>query len=244
MVDGFARGHRRKKLSLKRDSGGRSAGDTGLPVQPFDWEASSGYTDIRLGQRVNSAILASMSSDAWGGSAGSERPDSDEALLGDGGGLRAGGDRNRKDGKRGQQERVRSAGPFELAQLAHVADGYREPVEETTPEVASPGVLNGNAILEANATTLDNLVSKALFTLDEIMDIPLPPRGDESFVRVAAIKKDAAVSVVNSGLKADENRFRKRDNDVLQKLYDRIQAQKLIDITPLVQHPQEFQQRL
>lgn len=35
-----------------------------------------------------------------------------------------------------------------------------------------------------------------------------------------SIRKDAAVSIIGAGLKADENRFRRRQNDIVQRLFD------------------------
>lgn len=57
---------------------------------------------------------------------------------------------------------------------------------------------------------------------EEILDTPLPGRNEDHFVRMFSSVKDAAVSVMNLGLKADENRLRKRNNDILQELYDKI----------------------
>ena len=51
------------------------------------------------------------------------------------------------------------------------------------------------------------------------MDIPIPDPSDENYVKVISARKDAAISLVGMGLKADENRFKKRNNDVLAKLF-------------------------
>ncbi|MDE2097898.1 MAG: hypothetical protein KGL39_11665 [Patescibacteria group bacterium] len=59
---------------------------------------------------------------------------------------------------------------------------------------------------------------------------------DPNFARLLSAKKDAAVSVVNAVLKADENRFRQRKTDVLEKLLERIRQEEkpivTIDQTP------------
>jgi hypothetical protein len=67
-------------------------------------------------------------------------------------------------------------------------------------------------------------VAKALVKLNEILDIELPPRSNPDFARMMSTQKDASVAIINSGLKADENRFRKRQTDVLRNLYERMQA--------------------
>jgi hypothetical protein len=58
------------------------------------------------------------------------------------------------------------------------------------------------------------------------MDINLPSPYDEHYARVLSAKKDAAVAVMNIGLKADENKFRKRETDVISKLYDKIKLER------------------
>jgi len=65
-------------------------------------------------------------------------------------------------------------------------------------------------------------VAKGLKKLDIILDYDLPPRSDDQFIRMMGIQKDACVALVNSGLKADENRFRKRATNVLKDLYERM----------------------
>jgi len=61
---------------------------------------------------------------------------------------------------------------------------------------------------------------------EEILDTPLPGRDADSFIRMFSAVKDAAVSVMNLGLKADENRLRKRKNDVLEELYAKIALER------------------
>lgn len=62
--------------------------------------------------------------------------------------------------------------------------------------------------------------------IKEILDYELPKRGDPDFQRMLSTQKDAAVAVVNSGLKADENRFRRRQTNILKDLYERMQQAK------------------
>lgn len=76
---------------------------------------------------------------------------------------------------------------------------------------------------------MDNLVNKALAKLEEVLDVPLPNPSAENYIRILLAQKDAAVSVVNSGLKADENRFRRRENDVIEKLFQKLQAERTIE---------------
>lgn len=61
------------------------------------------------------------------------------------------------------------------------------------------------------------------------MDIPTPDAMDENYTKIVSIKKDAAVSAITAGLKADENRFRKRNSDVLAKMFLAIKGEKSSD---------------
>ena len=58
------------------------------------------------------------------------------------------------------------------------------------------------------------------------MDVSTPDANHADFARILSIKKDAAINVVNASLKADENCFRQRHNDVLDKLYAEMVAHK------------------
>lgn len=70
--------------------------------------------------------------------------------------------------------------------------------------------------------------------LDTIIDIlerdpPAPSAAD--FVKMLSIRKDAAVSIIGAGLKADENRFRRRHDDIMQRLFDLVKKDnKLVTI--------------
>lgn len=51
---------------------------------------------------------------------------------------------------------------------------------------------------------------------------------DPNFSKLVSAKKDAAATVVQASMKADENRFRKKGNDVLDKLLARVKEQEVI----------------
>jgi hypothetical protein len=85
----------------------------------------------------------------------------------------------------------------------------------------------------AGSDKLARLTDKALDTIDEILDLKTQDFDPEERVRVISAKKDAAVSLLNIGLKADENRFKQRQSDILSKLLAAVRAdQKMIDVTP------------
>ena len=225
MADGSGGRKGRPKLPRKRSGNGSGVVDTGLPVQPFDWEAGVRNPDLR-GNGCNQRILASLPGDEPSGAGGAGGEDNIGGDVVHGGGLCAGGDGNGGDGQRVEQNGVQSAGRFELTQLADVAAGYREPVEGAVAEAAEARLRDESEVLNDNATALERLTAKALCKLDEIIDIALPPQSSDHYGRVLSAQKDASVAIVNSALKADENRFRRRQTDVLEKLYSKMRAEK------------------
>jgi hypothetical protein len=79
--------------------------------------------------------------------------------------------------------------------------------------------LDPTAAADSNHQKLAKLRAKALDVLGETMDVPTPAVDDDDYARVLSIKKDAAVNVVTASLKADENCFRQRRNDTLDRLF-------------------------
>lgn len=56
------------------------------------------------------------------------------------------------------------------------------------------------------------------------MDVATPGDSDPNYARILSIKKDAAINVITASLKADENCFRQRRTDALDRLYAAVQA--------------------
>lgn len=79
---------------------------------------------------------------------------------------------------------------------------------------------------DSNGDKLNKLVNKALDTMAEVLNTELPATNSPDRLKVLSIKKDAAVSVLGAGLKADENRFRKRQSDVLGRLLDALRSEE------------------
>lgn len=69
------------------------------------------------------------------------------------------------------------------------------------------------------------LRTKALKVLGQTLDVRVPDEDDADYARILSIKKDAAINVVSASLKADENCFRRRGGDVLEKLFITMQAE-------------------
>lgn len=84
---------------------------------------------------------------------------------------------------------------------------------------------------ENAVTTTDDLskvVVKALKQIEIILDIPIPDSSDPNYVKTLSVKKDAAASIINAGLKADENRFRRENKDIIERLFDKIKKESRI----------------
>jgi hypothetical protein len=47
-------------------------------------------------------------------------------------------------------------------------------------------------------------------------------------MKAVSAKKDAAMGIINAGLKADENRFRRENKDLLGDLFKRIEAERSV----------------
>lgn len=99
------------------------------------------------------------------------------------------------------------------------------PTLEIAP-VADIEVLPAVREEDQNSDRLTRLVDTGLSVLEEVLEQPTPPLNHANYLKMLSIKKDAAVSVINAGLKADENRFRKRKNDVLGELLKQINSEK------------------
>jgi len=78
-------------------------------------------------------------------------------------------------------------------------------------------------IVSQNADDLSRVVHKALQQIETILDTDNTLIRVEDRWRAMSIKKDAAISIINAGLKADENRFRRENKDIIEKLYAKIE---------------------
>ena len=59
--------------------------------------------------------------------------------------------------------------------------------------------------------------------LQEVLELDIPHPGDPNYMKMISAKKDAAVAVVNLGLKANDATLRRRETDVLSRLLEAIQ---------------------
>lgn len=85
-------------------------------------------------------------------------------------------------------------------------------------------------IVVGNADALSRVVQKALQQIETILDMEAEDVAPEDLMKLLSVKKDAASSIINAGLKADENRFRRENKDIIEKLYEKIKnSDKIIN---------------
>lgn len=89
-------------------------------------------------------------------------------------------------------------------------------------------VPNNSEILNTKDDTLSRVVSKALQQIESILDMEIPE--DDTKMKMLSVKKDTAIGILNAGLKADENRFRRENKDIIERLFDKIKKEsKIVD---------------
>lgn len=92
-----------------------------------------------------------------------------------------------------------------------------------------------NDIIKTNTNTpvassddLSKVVYKALQQIEMILDIDFKDVPKDEVTKILSIKKDAATAMINAGLKADENRFRRENKDIIERLFDKIKKESRI----------------
>lgn len=215
-------------MGYGQSSGRGGAVNPGLPVQPLNPKGSDGDTYL-WNEAINRVLGAPMRNDGRDGPPPSSWEDSGPTVSSNGGGLRAGHVSGGGNGKSSKERCLSGIEGIDTSELPDVPDGYWQPAEKAASGAPGDGVRNRSGVLEADGSDLDQIVSTGLAVLREIMDIPTPDAMDENYTKIVSIKKDAAVSAITAGLKADENRFRKRNSDVLAKMFLAIKGEKSSD---------------
>lgn len=89
---------------------------------------------------------------------------------------------------------------------------------------------DNRSVLTPSTDDLSRVVNKALLKLESILDIDTEKKTEDkedyydnkSKAKILSIQKDAAASILNAGLKADENRFRRENKDIIERLFDKL----------------------
>ena len=85
-----------------------------------------------------------------------------------------------------------------------------------------------NGVVTQNADDLTRCVRKALREIEEILDIDINTVKPLDQLKMLSVKKDAASAIINAGLKADENRFRRENTDIIERLFTKIKKDSRI----------------
>lgn len=217
----------RKELGNGQDSGGGSHVHTELSIQQDKQKGrSGGYPDIR---GLQEAVYSSMRSTDGGSPGGSIGAHSDPAQLNNGRGLPSGGNGDGRHSDGSPKISISGIEIVECSQLPDVPDGHRKSFEEAISGTTEARVRSGDDVLSERPTELfERVFIKALETTEATLDLPTPHPFDENYPKILSLKQTAATAVINSGLKADENRLRRKETDVLAKLYATVQKEKLL----------------
>jgi hypothetical protein len=114
------------------------------------------------------------------------------------------------------------------SELVGVPNGYWKTLGEADPGTPEARVRNEIA-LQDNGEALGRLVTRSLEVAEETLDLDPGDYDDpEIQMKVMSMRKDMAQSIINAGLKADENRFRRKNEDVILNLLARIEADKKV----------------
>lgn len=87
-----------------------------------------------------------------------------------------------------------------------------------TPSVQGPKLSTPPSPVDVSkmdrSERLETLIDLSLSKAEELLTIELVP-GSDDFTKTASMQKDLVVSLLNTGVKVDENRFKKRQTDAL-----------------------------
>lgn len=67
---------------------------------------------------------------------------------------------------------------------------------------------------------LERVSGKSLTALENILDVPLPEPGDETFATIVKAHNAAAATSLGTQVKVDENQLRKRGQDMVPGLVE------------------------
>ena len=199
-------------------------GDSGFSVQPAEPQGSLGRADLQPGQgeRERPSVRVEGGDGARGarqahraGNASGERRD---VPAGSGGSIDHAGEKP-GSGVLGLE------GTFG-SQLPDLSDGHWQAPEFPIAQVAEDGLRDEPAAVEDKPNErLTRLVGKSLRKLEQILDLD-PTPWDEDYIKLLAMQKDAATSVIGMSIKADESRFRVQSESAIVAILQEVRALK------------------
>lgn len=218
----------RPPLASKRDSGGGSPVDPGLPLQPPHGQGSGGSSYLWAETRYV-PTYPSLRHDVGGSPEPGGEPDRNHADVMHGGGLCDGDDGDRADRARDSQPVLSTPGALDSSELPDVANGYWGPVVEATAAPAGEGIRDGDGVLDRNSDDFDSLLQSAIKESREIINTPWSQLSET----LQRIKSGLIQSTFTTGARVDENQLRKKQIDVLPRILE-IMAQQRAKI-PVVE---------
>lgn len=218
---------RQGQQELHTGSGSDGGGDvhSGLPVQPPHAQGShwDPFIRPRPGYRGPSSP---MRNDDGGSASPGGGQDNQNAVSGIGGRLHPDIDGNRRNDQSGAKRSISGLEEIDDAQLPDVSNGYWISPEEAASGDTEIRIRRQFELLETDPNKLDHAVDLGVDAIVDILELAYLPTSHDDYFKQLALKKDAAVSIITAGLRADENRFRRRNQDILQQLWQRIRADK------------------
>src|SRR6185369_7878937 len=136
---------------------------------------------------------------------------------GDGGGLRAGHERDRPHGEGRHRHDIPSIVNIKHAQLPDVPHGYRTAAQEAAAALAGDGLRTRDGVLDAS-TALERVTNKALEQGEAILDRDLNVETPDNFGPVLRAKTSVISAVLTTQAKVDETRLRRQSLDRLPAL--------------------------
>lgn len=109
--------------------------------------------------------------------------------------------------------------PMPIPNVSQSAIAFPEiPDGWNTPSVQGPKLSTPPSPVDVSkmdrSERLETLIDLSLSKAEELLTIELVP-GSDDFTKTASMQKDLVVSLLNTGVKVDENRFKKRQTDAL-----------------------------
>src|SRR6516164_6927422 len=140
----------------------------------------------------------------------------------DGGGLRAGDERDRADGEGSAARRVSPLERLERAQFPVVEDRHWRPAEEGAAVAAEARPGEGD-VVHVSTGKFDRIADQALDVLAECL---VEHRLDADHLRLMQLRLAAAQTVVTNRIKVDDTIYRRQQLDIMPKIIAMMQEEK------------------
>ena len=180
-------------------------------------EGSDGNPRVRGRPRLEKTYPP-LRNDAGHGSDPGKRLDHNGTGTVHGGGLRAGDDGNGDVGEGMQSHGLREVKALDGSEFPNVPHGHWGPTGEAAPGTAIERVRDSFGVLDANS--LLNELSK--LSLEELLDLVLNTPWDARNIDMSRLKMEAIRIGLLTQTKVDDTMMRKRGQDLMPQLVDKI----------------------